>query len=135
MARTRARHELLQLLYQWQIRQESAEDTLKNRLIPDYFREIDDDYFQQGWHYISTNQEALNKTLKQYLKRDIQGLDPIERAILWIACFERAARPDIHPTITINEAIELSKRFAGEDSYKFINRVLDEIEKENKTAP
>jgi len=51
----------------------------------------------------------------------------VDRNILRLAVYELLYREDIPSTVTINEAIELGKRFGTEDSGAFINGVLDKI--------
>lgn len=50
-----------------------------------------------------------------------------DRNLLRIAVFEMLELDDIPPQVAINEAVEIAKRFAGEDSPKFINGVLDAV--------
>ena len=64
--------------------------------------------------------------------RKVSLLDPVERAILWIGVYEIDERPDIHPTVTINEAVELAKQFGAADSYKYINATLDKLGKQRR---
>lgn len=51
----------------------------------------------------------------------------VDRNILRIACYEILFRPEIPANVTINEAVELAKKFGGEDSGSFINGILDHI--------
>ncbi len=53
----------------------------------------------------------------------------VERNILRIAVNEFLSMDDIHPSVTIDEAIEIAKRFGTADSAAFINGVLDKIKK------
>lgn len=48
----------------------------------------------------------------------------IERNVLRLAAFELRHQPDVPPKVVINEAVELAKRFGGENSGKFVNGVL-----------
>ncbi len=50
-----------------------------------------------------------------------------ERNLLRIAVFEMMEMADVPPQVAINEAVEIAKRFAGEESPKFINGVLDAV--------
>lgn len=50
-----------------------------------------------------------------------------DRNLLRVAVFEMLERGDVPPQVAINEAVEIAKRFAGEESPKFINGVLDAI--------
>ena len=53
----------------------------------------------------------------------------VDRAILLIGTYELLARPDIPPTVTINELVELAKKYSTAASGGFVNGVLDSINK------
>jgi len=57
----------------------------------------------------------------------VKRLSVTDRNILRIAVFEMAYVPELPPRVAINEAIEISKSFAADNSPKFINGVLDRI--------
>jgi N utilization substance protein B len=57
----------------------------------------------------------------------LERIAPTERNLLRIAVYEMLAREDVPPQVAINEAVEIAKRYAGEDSPKFINGVLDSV--------
>ena len=59
--------------------------------------------------------------------KTIERIAKVELAILRLAVHELLRRRDIPPVVTINEAIELAKTYAGEDSHRFINGVLDRM--------
>jgi len=54
----------------------------------------------------------------------------IDRNILRIAIFELLCCGDIPPKVTLNEAIDLGKRYGSEESGSFINGILDRIQNE-----
>jgi N utilization substance protein B len=54
-------------------------------------------------------------------------LSRVDLNLLRLATFELLARPDIPASVTINEAIEIGRRFGSEDSAAFVNGVLDHI--------
>ena len=57
----------------------------------------------------------------------IERIASTDRNLLRIAIFEMLQMTDVPPQVAINEAVEIAKRFAGEDSPKFINGVLDAV--------
>ena len=57
----------------------------------------------------------------------LERIAPIERNLLRIAVYEMMEKDDVPPQVAINEAVEIAKRYAGEDSPKFINGVLDSV--------
>lgn len=58
----------------------------------------------------------------------------IDRAILRLAVFELLHRTDIPPKVSINEYIEIAKKFSTEDSGAFVNGILDRIWREQRLA-
>jgi transcription antitermination protein NusB len=54
-------------------------------------------------------------------------LSRVDLNLLRLATFELLARPDIPAAVTINEAIEIARRFGSEDSPTFVNGVLDHV--------
>jgi N utilization substance protein B len=54
-------------------------------------------------------------------------LSRVDLSLLRLATFELLARPEIPASVTINEAIEIARRFGSEDSASFVNGVLDHV--------
>lgn len=61
---------------------------------------------------------------------ELDRLSAVERNILRIAVFEILHLQEIPAPVTINEAIEIAKRFGGYESGRFINGVLDRIRRD-----
>ncbi|ROQ90644.1 transcription antitermination factor NusB [Desulfosoma caldarium] len=57
----------------------------------------------------------------------VDRMSPVDRNILRIALYEMLYQDDIPPRVSINEAIELAKRFGSQDSSAFVNGILDKI--------
>ncbi|MDR0601881.1 MAG: transcription antitermination factor NusB [Treponema sp.] len=84
------------------------------------------------------NIEAIDGMIRAHLKNwDISRLNRVDLAILRMSVYTLMFQTDIAPSITINEAIGISKEFGSEDSYRFVNGVLDSIRKalEEKPCP
>lgn len=60
-------------------------------------------------------------------KWKIERLNKVSLGIMRLAVYELKYLDDIPANVTINEAVELSKKFSGEDEYKFVNGVLGAI--------
>lgn len=74
--------------------------------------------------------EKINNVIKKHLKEwELDRVGKMEKAILRLAVYEIFFTPTDAPII-INEAIELAKLYAGEQSPRFINGVLDAIKKD-----
>jgi transcription antitermination protein NusB len=59
-------------------------------------------------------------------------LAAVDRDILRLAVYEMNYETSVPPVVAMNEAIEIAKRFGGEDSSRFVNGVLDRLIKEVK---
>jgi len=60
-------------------------------------------------------------------ERDLHRIAAVDRNILRIAIFEMLFCPDVPPVVSINEAIEIAKRFGSDESGRFVNGILDRI--------
>lgn len=126
--RRKARTLIVQALYQWYL---SKSDPLE---IEAQFHEqnggkIDWEYFSEVFLEIPKQQEALDKHISPLLDRELNSLDPVERALLYLGTFELASRIDIPYRVVINECVELAKKFGATDGHKYINGVLDKLAK------
>ena len=80
--------------------------------------------------------EELDRLIEQYSENwRLDRIDVIDRNILRMALFELLYCEDIPPKVTINEAIDLGKRYGSEDSGSFINGILDRIQNEVVRKP
>lgn len=60
---------------------------------------------------------------------DFHRLNKVDLAILRMSVYSLLFQKDMHPSIVIDEAIDISKEFGSDESYRFINAVLDSIHK------
>ncbi len=73
-------------------------------------------------------QEDLDRRIEEVLAHwSIKRLSRIDHNILRLAVHELLRMPDIPARVTIDEAIELAKRYGDSNSGQFVNGVLDEI--------
>jgi N utilization substance protein B len=61
---------------------------------------------------------------------DFERLAVVDRNILRLATYEMLFCPEIPPVVSINEAIEIAKKFSTAESGKFVNGLLDQVKKE-----
>jgi N utilization substance protein B len=77
---------------------------------------------------VTANRDAIDKLIAGTSKNwAISRMAKVDLNILRLAIFEIVFRIDIPRNVTINEAIEVAKKFGTEDSPAFINGILDEI--------
>ncbi|MBF0483249.1 MAG: transcription antitermination factor NusB [Candidatus Omnitrophica bacterium] len=130
--RSLAREHTLKILYQAEINRRSMSDSVRI--------------------YWTENPEEKDTTVQSFCERLINGLEPnvakvdaeiskytenwqlkrmavIDRNILRIGVYELLMTDDIPPKVTINEAVELAKKYGDMESGKFVNGILDKIHK------
>lgn len=74
------------------------------------------------------NQLLIDACIEEHSRNwTISRMARVDLNILRIAVYEMLHRPDIPRSVTINEAIEIAKKFGTEDSPAFVNGILDEI--------
>lgn len=80
------------------------------------------------------NLNAIDEEIKKHLEHwDFSRLSRIDLTLLRMSVFCLLYQPDIPATVTIDEAIEIAREFGTDDSYRFINGVLDSIQKHKKS--
>jgi N utilization substance protein B len=74
------------------------------------------------------NIAAVDAIIRAHLQNwDFSRLNRVDLAILRMSAYTLMFQHDVAPSIVINEAIGISKEFGTDDSYRFINGVLDNI--------
>ncbi len=61
---------------------------------------------------------------------DFDRIAKVDLSVLRLAVYELLFREDIPPVVSINEAIEIAKRFSTEESGRFVNGILDRVRKD-----
>ncbi len=128
-ARRRSREFALQGLYQWQYTGTSAAQVLKNLSEMDGFAKADQAFLESELRGAIGEAPQLRERLEPLADRKWEEVSPVERAILLIGAWELMHRPEIPYRATLNEAIELGKRFGGTEGHKYVNGVLDKLAK------
>jgi N utilization substance protein B len=125
VARSRSRRRGLQAIYAWQISGASERDLIAEFAHEQAHEVADLEYFEDLVRGVDKHCEELDTALAPFLDRDVEQVDPIERAVLRIAAYELRERRDVPYRVVINEAIETVKRFGAEHGHTYVNGVLD----------
>lgn len=133
-ARSRARRRALQALYAWQLSGSGIDAVIRQFQHEQDMEVADLDYFEDLLHGVERNLAAIDESLKPYVDREIEQIDPIERAALRMAAYELKYRPDVPYRVVINEAIEVTKRFGADHGHSYVNGVLDKLAAQLRSA-
>ena len=73
----------------------------------------------------------LDKRIQAYADHwEVKRMNAVDRNTIRLALFEMLFRPDIPPVVSINEAVDIAKRFSSNESGKFVNGILDRARKD-----
>ena len=131
--RSGSRQLLLQTLYQYQLNGDDFDILFFQSKQTKEFSWIDQAHFKYLLCEILKNLDKLDKISSKHSDRPSEQIDPIEQAIIWIGLIELLSDQDTPTNVVINEAIELAKIYGSQDSYKFVNGVLDAFLKEHSS--
>jgi N utilization substance protein B len=88
-----------------------------------------DDFLKRLVQGVLEHRSELDRLIETYSENwRLDRINLVDRNILRLALFELLYCEEIPPKVTINEAIDLGKRFGSEDSGSFINGILDRIQ-------
>lgn len=106
---------------------EEEDATLEQRASKCQVPDVQVGYFKELLHGVASNLALVDAALAKYLDRPIDEVDPVERAILRIGCYEFLRRPETPYRVILNEAINLAKEFGAAQSYRYVNGILDRV--------
>jgi N utilization substance protein B len=134
-ARRRSRECVVQGLYTWLLNHES-EGKLSagsSGVIEAYLRDGDEfahcdlKLFQSLLHGVIEHVTQLRTVFSGHIDRKPSELSPVEHSLLLLGTYELLFCLDTPLRVVINEAVEVSKTYGGNDAYKYINGVLDKV--------
>lgn len=133
MGRRQAREWTVQFLFQTEFNPGDLEPALDLFWNDEEKKPSDRDrtYVNEVVHGVIEKQREIDRTISKYTDNwDVDRLGVLDRIVLRVATFEMLFRGDIPPVVSINEAVEIAKAYSGKDSGRFVNGVLDRIQKE-----
>lgn len=132
--RTKAREFALQVLYQLDITHDDCVVSLINFWESQEGQYIENDlkeFTEMLVEGVVGNLKAIDVKVSQFATNwELTRMAVVDRNILRLGCFELLFKDDIPPKVSINEAVELAKKYSGQEAGKFVNAILDKIKLE-----
>jgi transcription antitermination factor NusB len=126
--RTQARELALQLMYQLDLRGDEILDEVNESLAPGAGDPEMLDFARELVHGCREKRAEIDRQIEEVAKNwQLKRMAAIDRNILRLATYELLYREDIPPLVTINEAIDIAKKFSTKNSGPFVNGILDNI--------
>ncbi|MBP6713776.1 MAG: transcription antitermination factor NusB [Aliarcobacter sp.] len=127
--RTQARESVIGLLYAYDLGNEGIVKFVDEILEDKKIRNQQKEFALKIFNGTVQNIERIDTEIKLHLTQGVlEDIGSVEKSILRLAVYEILFE-NLQKAIVINEAIELSKRLASDGAPKFVNGLLDKIEK------
>jgi N utilization substance protein B len=131
MKRRRAREYALQILYQFDLTginpdREKLKDFWKEHPASEEIKKFTEETVMGTIQHLREIDEIISSVSEHW---SVERMAVVDRNILRFATYELLYRNDIPAAVTINEAIEISKKYSDKESPAFINGILDRITK------
>jgi N utilization substance protein B len=134
MKRRKAREYALQILFQAdfkekKINNKDLEEFWSDKKESSNVKEFTEEIVRGTLNRLDEIDAIIEKVAENWLLKRMAAVD---RNILRFAAYEILYKKDIPSAVTINEAIEIAKKFSSTESAPFINGVLDRLAKESR---
>ena len=130
MTRKQAREEAFILVFEKEFNDDALEDIL---VLAEEVRDIEaDEYVKNVFFGVFENIDAIDEKISNNaVGWSIKRITKTALAILRLAIYEIEFYDEIPVSVSINEAVELAKKYATKEDASFINGILSTIAKEN----
>ena len=130
--RRKARELALQGLYAWEVSGNPLETVLKDLSAKEENEEIVS-FASTLLKKTTAHQKTLDRDVTRVVENwDFKRIALVDRLVLRLALCELLYFDEIPPKVTINEAIDLAKKYSTKDSGRFVNGILDSLYKKFK---
>jgi N utilization substance protein B len=127
-SRRKGREAALQILYQIDVSEVGAEQAMRDYWVSLATSREGEEFANAlvgGWASARDQIDETIRSVSQHWR--LERMARVDRNILRLATYELLKLPDVPRRVTLNEAVELAKRFGSEGSAGFVNGVLDRI--------
>lgn len=133
--RSHARQSCLQILYQVEITHAHPLEAIEDYFFQNASSQEHQEFTTFLVNGVFAHTQDLDAIISRYAKNwEIGRMAVVDKNILRLGIFELFHGQDIPPKVSINEAIELAKKFGDLDSPKFVNGILDSVFRNENTG-
>ncbi len=126
-----AREAALEVLYRLDLVKDEPEETIEEILARRNPSDEAEAYLRRLVQTVLDRRQEIDGILRRHLhKWRLERLHVLDRAVLRIACAEMLYFDDVPPKVSINEAVDISRKFGDDGSGRFVNGVLDAVYRE-----
>ena len=128
MRRTGARESFMQMLFEMDVQNDFSRQRMEQFQHEFLEKKPEEEYFDRAFAAIEAHKDEIDQVIAGAVTHwSLDRVDKVDLAILRLAVAEMRYIDSIPQAVSINEAVELAKRFGTEESGKFVNGVLGTI--------
>lgn len=128
MKRKETREEAVKIAYCMDINSDFNKNITENFIGHFEVQDVDTEYLNKTMDDLTGNLETIDSYITENSKDwKINRIAKVDLAVLRIAIAEILYNEQIPASVSINEAVEISKKYSNEDSHKFINGILGTV--------
>jgi N utilization substance protein B len=132
MSRKKTRELVVQFLFLLQMRKEDYTSLMEDFFEQNPMQEEDKEFFRENIEGTVQNLDRIDRLISRKLKNwTIDRIPGVDLAVLRNAIYEIMYRDDIPVKVSINEAVELAKKYSDEESGVFVNGILGNLVREH----
>ena len=118
----------MQMLYQWEMGGHTPDQVCSTFFLDKSAEPEVEGFARSLFEGAVEHQQELDRLVRGHAEHwRLERMAAVDRNILRVAIYELLYHPEIPPAAVINEALEIARRFSGEDSVEFVNGILDAV--------
>lgn len=134
MGRRASRETAMKLLYQMEIQKTDKSEQIEMALEDENLTENDKKYIRNVIDGVNDKVDLIDSIIeKNSMGWKINRLSKIDLSILRLGIYEILYRDDIPFSVSVNEAVELAKKYSNEDAGSFVNGLLAKVTKSDSS--
>lgn len=131
MGRRASRETVMKLLYQLEIQKEDREEQIRAVLEENALQDKDREFVLDVVNGVNSNLSYIDNIIETNAKGwKMNRISKVDLSILRLCIYEICFRDDIPYNVSVNEAVELAKKYSGEEAGAFVNGILSKVSKE-----
>lgn len=131
MSRPKSREAAIKIVYQNGFLESDLQKVLDTYYVAceeDELKNLEKDFIRDIVFGVNEHMSELDALINEFSKEwTLDRMSRVDIAVLRVAIYEMLYRPDIHPSVSINEAVEFAKKYSYEDAGSFVNGILGGI--------
>lgn len=131
MGRRASRETAMKLLYQLEIQKEDREAQISTALEENDLQDRDREYVLDVVNGVASNLSYIDNIIETNARGwKMNRISKVDLSILRLCIYEVSFRDDIPYNVSVNEAVELAKKYSGEEAGAFVNGILSKVSKD-----